>query len=174
MANLICKLDKLEFKEVIHETEQGTFVCPEIAMEAASYLDDYILIDILRFYLVARPAEIQKQIQERTDLKLKEFGIKFNQHIRWDRFDFSFAYYLIKIDNIVKAGIVGEKEKPRTENLDYRLSVHRSTYARFELINIFKFQNSDTVKLFEKVILNIKELQISKIEENLFNVYYQF
>ena len=30
-------------------------------------------------------------------------------------------------------------------------SVHRSTYARFELINIFKFQNSDTVKLFEKV-----------------------
>lgn len=108
LATIICKQDKVKFEEVIHETEQGTFVCPELALEAASYLDDYILIDVLRFYLVAQPAEIEKQIPERTDLKLKELGIKLNQHIRWDRFDFSFAYYLIKIDNTVKAGIVGK------------------------------------------------------------------
>jgi len=151
LAKIICVMDKSEPNEVIHETEKGTFVSPEIAVEAASYLDDYILIDILRFYLVARPAEIEKQIQERTNLQLKELGIKFNKHIGWDKFNFPFAYYLIKIDNAVKAGIVGEKEKPRTESLDSRLSVHRSTYARFELINVFEFQNSDTVKLFEKV-----------------------
>jgi len=38
------------------------------------------------------------------------------------------------------------------DRLDNRLSSHRSTYAKFELICVINFTNSSTVHLFEQVI----------------------
>lgn len=82
---------------------------------------------------------------------LDELGVRLNLHIKWDNFKIPFAYYLIQINNIVKGGIVGEKD----ENLDFRLAIHRSTYARFKLVNVFEFRDSSTVKLFEQAIKHV-------------------
>jgi hypothetical protein len=159
MLNKICEKQDLKNHDVICHTEEGVFVMSHIALLAASYLSDELFYDIFNFYLVSRPAEIEKQnkkrVQEEAILLLDELGIKINQHVKWETFDIPFAYYLIKINNVVKGGIVGEKEEPKNENLDLRLSIHRSTYARFELVNVFEFRNSATVKLFEDILKHV-------------------
>lgn len=147
MKNKICEKQNLKAHEVIQNTEEGVFVNPEIARLAASYLSDEIFYDIHN-----RPDEIEKQTKER---------------VKWDSFNLPFAYYLIKIENLVKAEIVRNKEEPTKENLDRRLSTHRSTYARFELINVFEFRNSKTVRLFEETSKHTLALYNIGIDKNI-------
>lgn len=68
---------------------------------------------------------------------------------KWVNFKFSYAFYVIKIDNIIKCGVVGLKQLKNNDNLDSRLKSHRSTYARFELVAVIQFSNSFLVILFE-------------------------
>ena len=127
----------------------------QLVLLAGSYLNDELFYDIYDFYLVSKPAEIRKQVHREAILLLDELGVKLNLHVKWDNFKRPFAYYLIQINNIVKGGIVGEKEESKDENLDFRLATHRSTYARFKLVNVFEFRDSSTVKLFEQAIKHV-------------------
>lgn len=58
----------------------------------------------------------KEQVREEAVLLLEELGIKVNQYVKWDSFDISFAYYLIKINNIVKAGIAREKKAKKRKS----------------------------------------------------------
>lgn len=144
MTNQICQKENLKANDVIHKTTDGVFAKPHIALVAASFLSDQLFYDIYNFYLVSLPAEIEKQnerrLQEEASLLLEELGIKINQHVKWESFDIPFAYYLIKINNVVKAGIVGGQENPNKENLDRRLSTHRS------LLNLSMFLSFEIQK----------------------------
>lgn len=55
----------------------------------------------------------------------------------------------------MKCGAVGLKDQENSDNLDLRLSSHRSTFARFKLINVIKFKDSNVVNLFENWIKNV-------------------
>ena len=85
----------------------------------------------------------------KQQLIVAELGLKFNKVLLWDSFNASFAFYYFVIDNVVKCGAVGLKDQENSDNLDARLSSHRSTFARFKLINVIKFKDSTTVNLFE-------------------------
>ena len=155
LTKQICERKNLKEGEVIYHTKDGVFVVLQLALLAGSYLNDELFYDIYDFYLVAKPAEIQRQVRREATLLLKELGVKLNLHVKWDNFKIPFAYYLIQINNVVKRGIVGEKEESKDENLDFRLATHRSTYAPFKLVNVFEFRDSSTVKLFEQAIKHV-------------------
>lgn len=65
------------------------------------------------------------------------------------------TFYYFVIDNVVKCGAVGLKDQENSDNLDSRLSSYRSTFARFKLINIIKFKDSNTVNLFESWVKQV-------------------
>jgi len=100
MKNNICEKQNLKAHEVICNTEEDVFIMPHIVLLAAFFLSDELFYDIYNYYLVSRPAEMEKQnkerVREKAFLLLKELGIKINQRVKWDSFDISFAYYLIK------------------------------------------------------------------------------
>lgn len=168
----ICDRECLTKDDVICKTKDGVFVKLHLVLLAASYLDDALYYDIHDFYLIAKPAEIKKEVRREAVSMMIELGVKINQPIKWDKFKISFAYYLIEINNIVKGGLVGEKEELKGENLDLRLATHRSTYARFKLVNIFRFRDSSTVKLFEQTMKHVLSLyNIGKVDNSKMEQY---
>jgi len=75
----------------------------------------------------------------------------------WTNFNAPFAFYYFVIDNVVKCGAVGLKGQKNSEYLNSRLAGHRSTHARFKLINIIYFKDSKTITVFEKWIKFVLE-----------------
>ena len=93
-----------------------------------------------------------KIIKLESKLLIEQSGAKKNK-VSWELFRLPYAFYIIKIGCVYKAGAVGLHSKSLdVERLDNRLSTHRSTYAKFELITVINFINASTVKLFEKLI----------------------
>jgi hypothetical protein len=85
-----------------------------------SYLDDSLLYEIRNFFLIFEPTKVKGDNKRLIDEKAKtlraSFSVKTNQIMKWDNSTISFAYYIIKINNVVKCGIVkknGKEEKFR-------------------------------------------------------------
>lgn len=125
------------------EKNGDLFVEPILALHAASFLSVKSYYEILEFYLYTKYNKMEEMYNSKVLL--------------WDSFNASFAFYYFVIDNVVKCGAVGLKDQENSENLDARLSSHRSTFARFKLINVIKFKDSTTVHLFDswtKIVLS--------------------
>jgi hypothetical protein len=160
LLKLHCRIEKKQKNEVMVEKNGDLFVHPIIALHAASFLSLELYYEILDFYLHAKYNKMEEIYNSKIEiLKQKviiaELGAKFNKVSLWSNFNASFAFYYFVIDNVVKCGAVGLKDQENSDNLDSRLSSHRSTFARFKLINVIKFKDSNTVTLFESWIKQV-------------------
>jgi hypothetical protein len=147
-------LQKKRKNDVMVEKNGDLFVNPILALHAASFLSVKLYYEILDFYLYAKYSKMEEIYNSKIEsleqqLVVAELGLKFNKVLLWSNFNASFAFYYFVIDNVVKCGAVGLKDQENSDNLDSRLASHRSTFARFKLINVIKFKDSNTVTLFE-------------------------
>ena len=156
-----CKIEKKQKNDVIVEKNGDTFVEPILALHAATFLSIKLYYEILDFYLYTKYSKLKEIYESRIkslEQKLvlaEELGVKFNKVLTCSNFNASFAFYYFVIDNVVKCGAVGLKDQENSGNLDSRLASHRSTFARFKLINIVQFKDSNTVTLFESWIKQV-------------------
>lgn len=157
MRNKIMERESLTLVDVINDNGVHVFVHLNLALVAAAYLNDDLYYNIYTYYLHQRIDEAKRplldQIQKLdSEVLALKFGLKMNK-VNWELFDLSHALYVIKIGTIYKIGAVGIHLKAvDTDKLDNRLSSHRNTYAKFELITVISFTNNATVRLFESVI----------------------
>ena len=154
LVTLHCTIKKKQKKDVIVEKNGDLFVDPILALHAASFLSVKLYYEILDFYLYAKYSKMEEIYNSKIEsleqqLVVAELGLKFNKVLLWSNFNASFAFYYFVIDNVVKCGAAGLKDQENSDNLDSRLASHRSTFARFKLINVIKFKDSNTVTLFE-------------------------
>ena len=153
-------LQKKRKNDVMVEKNGDLFVNPILALHAASFLSVKLYYEILDFYLYAKYSKMEEIYNSKIEsleqqLVVAELGLKFNKVLLWSNFNASFAFYYFVIDNVVKCGAVGLKDQENSDNLDSRLASHRSTFARFKLINVIKFKDSNTVTLFESWIKQV-------------------
>ena len=157
LVTLHCKIEKKQKNDVMVEKNGDLFVNPILALHAASFLSVKLYYEILDFYLYAKYSKMEEIYNSKIEsleqqLVVAELGLKFNKVLLWSNFNASFAFYYFVIDNVVKCGAAGLKDQENSDNLDSRLASHRSTFARFKLINVIKFKDSNTVTLFESWI----------------------
>ena len=161
LVALHCKIEKKQKNDVIVEKNGDTFVEPILALHAATFLSIKLYYEILDFYLYTKYSKLKEIYESRIkslEQKLvlaEELGVKFNKVLTWSNFNASFAFYYFVIDNVVKCGAVGLKDQENSGNLDSRLASHRSTFARFKLLNVIQFKDSNTVTLFESWIKQV-------------------
>lgn len=147
-------------KTYIIEKYGATFAPPILALHAASFLEIESHYNISKFHLCDKYNQIaeistaefkifKKQLLTLTDRfksQSKNFVYQFNaQH----------ALYYFVIGNTVKCGAVGVTNGQNSENLDLRLSTHRSAFVKFKLINVIIFTNSEEVTTFENWIKQV-------------------
>ena len=151
-----CKSENLTENDVMSMDENGDiYLDLLLALATAAQFNSRLRYDILKFYksrldkLKEKDATIASLTHQ---MELLEQGISAEVIQRWEIFDFSFAYYILVIDNVVKCGAVGLNNSDSCDNLDLRLRSHRNTHARFRLVNVFQFQDSKSVSLFESWI----------------------
>ena len=130
MVTLHCEIEKKQKNDVMVEIDGELYVHPVIALYAASFLSTRVRHDILDFYV---------------------------NKFRWKNFDAPYAFYYFVIGNVVKCGAVGLKDQKNPESLNARFASHRSTHARFILINVIEFKDSKTVTFFENLIKFVLE-----------------
>lgn len=153
LVTLHCGIEK-------KQKNDDLFVNPIIALHAASFLSVKLYDDILDFYLYTKHSQMEKIYNSKIEsleqqLVIAELGFKFNKALLWSNFNASFAFYYFVIDNVVKCATVGLKNQKNSDNLDSRLASHRSTFARFKLINVIQFKDLNTVTLFESWIKQV-------------------
>lgn len=154
LVKLHCEIKKKKRSDIIVEKNNDLFVDPILALHAATFLSVKLYYDILDFYIHSKYNRIEEIYNSRIksleqQIILTKLGIKLNKVSLWDNFNISFGYYYYVIKNVVKCGSVGLKDQENCDNLSARLQTHRSTYARFKLVNIIQFKDSNTVTLFE-------------------------
>lgn len=151
LVDLHCRVTKKTRDEVIVTDADGNvYVDLLLALIIAAQFRVELKYKIYKFYVDQFKHQEATIKALRYELSLSQQGIFLETITRWETFSFSFAYYIIYINNIVKCGIVGgfnSKEKSDIL-LDLRLASHRDTYARFELINVFQFTDSQAVSGF--------------------------
>jgi len=157
---LLCNIENKQKNDVMVEKNGNLFVSSILALHAASFLSVRLYYEILNFYLYAKYNKMEEIYNSKIksleqQLIVAELGLKFNKVLLWSNFNVSFAFYYFVINNVVKCGAVGLKDQENSDNLDSRLAAHRSTFARFKLINVIKFKDSTTVTLFESWIKQV-------------------
>jgi hypothetical protein len=148
----------LSFSDVVNNKKKQVFVHLILALLAASFLSDDLFYKVYNYHLNTKVLEIEKSFQSKINslenkLLVKEFGCKINR-LDWELFNLAYALYVIKIGNIYKIGAVGISVKgvSTDDRLDNQLSSHRNTYAKFELITVISFKDSNSVLLFKQVL----------------------
>lgn len=152
-----CEVQNLVRDDLITENESGdTFVDLLLTLATVAKFSLKLRYDILLAYTYNYTYKLKQKDTQiaalKYQLELLEQGISADITLKWETFNFSFAYYILIIDNIVKCGAVGLNNSENSENLDARLAAHRATYARFKLINLFQFIDSKSVTHFENWI----------------------
>jgi len=150
-----CEIYKKQKKDVMVEINGELYVHPIIALYAASFLSTGVQYDILHFYINTKFEKMREfynskiESLEQQVVVAQELGLKLGKTSRWKNFDAPYAFYYFVIGNVVKCGAVGLKDQKNPESLNARFASHRSTHARFILINVIEFKDSKTVSHFE-------------------------
>ena len=163
LVTLHCEIEKKQKNDVMVEINGELYVHPVIALYAASFLSTRVQYDILHFYLHTKFDKMREiyhskiESLEQQVIVAQELGLKLDKTSRWKNLDAPYAFYYFVIGNVVKCGAVGLKDQKNPESLNARFASHRSTHARFILINVIEFKDSKTVTFFENLIKFVLE-----------------
>ena len=158
IVDVHCKDSKKTKNDVITQSENGDiYVDLMLAFITAARFNPDLHYDVFKFY--ANRYDHQSALIEtlKQKLLLNQQGIPDITLQKWETFKFPFAYYILEINNIINCGVVRGSTHSKKTLLDARLAVHRNTYAKFKLINVFQFNDSNFVSGFEIVMKGVLE-----------------
>ena len=155
--------EKLAGRKLVRRTDHGypqTFLDLTLALRIISRWDlvlSYRIFKLAAQELYWDSSNMCAELNLLEQVEQELVTLKKTIDLSWTNFDVEFAFYYLVADNVVKCGAVGLKDQKNPESLNARFASHRSTHARFILINVIEFKDSKTVTFFENLIKFVLE-----------------
>lgn len=157
MVSRLCKKRNLTEEEVIKYSDDQLLVNPVLALLAANSMNDSFRCKVNELFIIDRNEQLKGEAIRKEARKarlifedegLVDYGIQF-QALRWPFSEIKHGFYIIQMDNLVKAGGTGMHANENYISVKKRFSAHRVTNCEFKLRALFEFDNSEAAEVFE-------------------------